>query len=205
MIGVLIGFPLKASFVYADDKGDGNNQEIKSTDNHDQEQEGADQENEDDNEDGQTNGEHDVNSFIVEDSQKIPTINLPQIDEKTILTYADVVTVIKNYENAVLQINTNTGIDTAGSTLSVAEKALLDGLVNKHYNQFSKLTNRINEVNAQLKQLEDLLTPLGTQSISSLYGIKDILISELNNYRDIISGLSEFDSLNLQVLKGETD
>lgn len=203
MIGVLVWFPLKASLLRAEDNEGNNGQEIKNNDNHDQEN--NDQENEDDNEDGQTNGEHDIYSLIVEDSQKIPVVNLPQIDEKLILTYADVVTLIKSYENAVSQIKANAGVDTTNSALSATEKALLDGLVNKHHNQFTRFNNRTNEVNAQLKQLEDLLTPLGAQSISPLYGIKGILVDELNNFKDIISGLSEFDNLNLKTLQKETD
>jgi hypothetical protein len=112
---------------------------------------------------------------------------------------------LKSYDAALLQISANAGVNTDSSKLSVAEKSLLDSLLNKHHNQFDRFDNRVNEAKAQLKQLEDLLTPLGTQPISTLYDIKGLLISELNNYRDIINGISEFDNLNLQTLQRETD
>ncbi len=202
MIGVLIGFPLKVSLVRAEDGRGGDNQEINNKDSNDQ---GDNNNNDGENEDGQSNDEQGVFSFVSADVQKAPAVNLPALDEKTILTYADVVNVLKSYETAVSQISANAGVDTGTSNLSAVEKALLNGLLNKHHNQFDRLNNRVAEVNAQLKQLEDLLTPLGTQPISSLFGIKDLLIGELNNFRDIISGISEFDNLNLELLQDETD
>lgn len=203
MIGVLVGFPLRVSFVHAEDGERNQGQEIKNSIH--EEEDDVDDEDMDDDEDGQTNGEHDIFSLLLEDSQNLPVVNLGEVDEATIVTYADVVSVLKNYQNAVSQISADAGVDTDTANLSVKEKALLDGLVNKHHNQFDRLNNRIAEVSAQLKQLEDLLSPLGTESITSLYGIKDLLISELNNYRDIINGISEFDNLNLETLQRETD
>ncbi len=214
MIGVVISFPIRSFLVYADNNSR-DHQEIQNKDgkehgdNNDQKDdeknENSQSNNDGQNEDGQSNDEHDIFSLIVADSQKTPALTLPEINEKLILTYADVVNVIKSYEKAVSQISANVGVDTQTANLTAGEKLLLNGLLNKHRSQFNRLNNRIIEINTQLKQLEDLLSPLGAQPISSMYGIRGLLISELNNYRDIISGISEFDDLNLQTLQGETD
>ncbi len=202
IVCAIVSFPARSFFAYAENSSS-DHQEIqnKGNSNHGD----SDSENEGINEDGQSNDEHDIFSLIVADSQKTPALTLPEINEKLILTYADVVVIIKSYENAVSQISTNAGVDTQTAKLTAGEKVLLNGLLNKHQNQFSRLNSRITEVSTQLKQLEDLLSPLGTQPISSMYGIKGLLINELNNFEDIIGGISEFDNLNLRTLQEETD
>lgn len=231
MVGLLIGLPIRASLVYAEDTGVVNNKDVQNKDvqnkdsnkddnknekdnknknknkneNENENKNKNENENENENEDGQNNDEHDVFSLLVADSQKSSLVTLPVIDEKTIVTYADVVTLLKSYESAVSQISANAGVDTSDSNLTASEKVLLNGLLNKHQNQFNRFDSRITEVNTQLKQLEDLLTPLGTEPVSSQYGIKGLLINELNNFREIISRIGEFDNLNRQVLQGETD
>lgn len=204
VIGAIISVPMRASFAHSEDSGGGDNQEIKNKDSNEHEQKNNDREDSED-EDSESNDEHDIFSLIVADSQKTPALTLPEIDEKSIQTYADVLNIIKSYENAVLQISVSAGVDTQTANLTDNEKALLNRLLDKHHKQFNHLNDRIAEVSAQLKQLEDLLSPLGTQPISPLYGIKGLLISELKNYKDIISGISEFDDLNLQILQEETD
>jgi hypothetical protein len=201
VLGFLVISPFGVSLSHAEDGGGNRDQEIKSGNNN----EGGKEVEQDDNEDGQTNSEHDIASFLSSDLQNMTSVSLPEVHESSIVTYADVVNILKSYDAALLQISANAGVNTDSSKLSVAEKSLLDSLLNKHHNQFDRFDNRVNEAKAQLKQLEDLLTPLGTQPISTLYDIKGLLISELNNYRDIINGISEFDNLNLQTLQRETD
>ena len=203
MIVLVTSFPARALFVYAEsnssdsrDSGENRNKEdiLKQNENEDEE-----------DEDGQSDEEQDIFSLVAADHEKSQAVKVPEVDEKSLLTYADVVNVIKSYENTVSQISADAGVDTGRASLSAGEKALLDNLLGKHHNQFSRLNNRIAEVNTQLKQLEDLLSPLGTQPISTMYGIKGLLVSELNNFKDIINGISEFDDLNLQILQEETN
>lgn len=155
--------------------------------------------------DQQDSEEHDISSMLNTDQAQAPQLNLPSIDEKSIVTYADVVTIVKSYETAIAQLNTSAGVDSGSTSLTPAEKTLLDGLLSKHKSHFNHLDSRISETSAQLKALEDLLTPLGTQTISTSFGIRDLLISELKNYRDILNGISEFDGLATNILEQETD
>lgn len=203
LVGSLVSFPASVRIVSAEDNGGSKGSEISNGSDHNDG--GISDEEDDSDEDGQTNGEHDIYSFLQMDNQSVPSVNLPEVNAASINTYADVVTVLKSYDVALSQISSSAGVDTSNSNLSVTEKALLDSLVNKHKNQFNRLDSRILEVQSQIKQLEDLLLPLGTQPISSLYNIKDLLVGELSNYRDMINGISEFDSLNLQTLESETD
>lgn len=202
MVGVVISFPIKAYFVYAENNAP-SFQEVQKENGG--EQGNNNQENDMENEDGQSNEEHDVFSLLASDHEKSQTVKVSEVDEKTLLTYADVVNVIKNYEDVVSKISTNAGVDTSVSSLTAGEKTLLDSLLGKHRSKFDRFNNRLTEVSTQLKQLENLLSPLGTQSISSMYGIKGLLVSELNNFKDIINGISEFDDLNLQILQEETN
>ena len=152
IICTLIGLSAKAFIAYAKDNSSGR-QEIQNKDNHgsggsnDQKNDGEDedgQSNDDgENEDGQSNDEHDIFSLIVANNQKTPALALPEIDEKSILTYADVVNVLKSYEKAVSQISINAGVDTQTANLTAGERALLNGLLNKHHNQFNRLNIRI--------------------------------------------------------------
>lgn len=203
MIGAIVGFPIKVFFAHAEDNSP-SFQEIENKDSSEQEN-NNDQENGVENEDGQSNEEHDVFSLILTDQGKSEAVKVSEVDQKTLQTYADVVSALKMYEDAVLKISANAGVSTNDTSLTTGEKTLLDSLLNKHHNQFDRFNNRITEVKTQLKQLEDLLSPLGTQPISSMYGIKGLLVSELNNFKDIINGISEFDGLNSQILQEETN
>jgi len=160
---------------------------------------------EDQNNDEQDNEEHDIFSSLKEDHAKSPQIVLPVVDDKSLVTYADVLVVVKSYEVAISQLDASAGIDTSTMTLTSAEKTLLNSLLLKHKSHIKHLDLRIAETKAQLKSFEEILSPLGNQTISTSFGIKDLIIIELNNYRDIIMGISDFDDLNTNILEQETD
>lgn len=201
MFGAIITpFSVKPTLVRAED-GKQNFQRAHNDDSSDSNY----NDNEDQNNDEQDNEEHDIYFALKEDRSSAPEIDLSEVDEKTIITYADAIAILREYETALDEIDAAAGVDTESTTLTLAERRLLNGLVSKHKKHMNHLESRINETKVQLKSLEELLLPVGTQPISVSTGIKGLLIAELNNYHDIIMGISEFDGLTNDILEQETD
>lgn len=134
------------------------------------------------------------------------TVTLPEIDSTKINTYADVVTLLNQYKDTVNQIeNKGNTVDLVGSSLSEQEKAILSKITQKHSFELSRTSTRANEILAQIKDLSDLLSPLGTQNIATEFNLKGLLISQLNDFSSMTNDLTNLtDSVN-NILDEETN
>lgn len=168
-----------------------------------------------DTEDGDNNGMNDQEESDNENSlhdhfAKIPdvktVVTVPQVDTTKVNTYADIVTLLNQYRDAINQIKAKGNVvDFASSTLSTQEKAILLKIVSKHSFELSRTNVRANELLAQIKDLTDVLTPLGTQVISTEFNLKKLLISQLNDFTSTINSLTDLVDTTSTIFDEETN
>lgn len=168
-----------------------------------------------DQEDGDHNGLNDQEEMDNEGSlhdhfAQIPdiktTVNIPPVDATKVNTYADIVTLLNQYRDTVNQIKIKGDItDFASSTLSTQEKAILSNITTKHSFELSRTNVRADELLSQIKDLTDILTPLGTQSISTELNLKSLLVSQLNDFTSTINSLTDLVDTTSTILDEETN
>ena len=186
--------------------------EVKHEDN--KNNQGINQEN-GDHEDGDNNGMNDQEESDNEISlhghfAQIPdvktVITVPQIDVTKVNTYADIVTILNQYRDIINQIKDKGNvIDIASSTLSTQEKAILSKISSKHFFEFSRTNVRADELLAQIKDLTDALVPLGVKNISTELNLKNLLISQLNDFTATINSLTDLVDTTSTIIDEETN
>lgn len=133
-------------------------------------------------------------------------VNLPVIDSTKLVTYADIVTVLNQYKDAVTKIQSQENVtNVASSSLSAQEKAILAKLSNKHSNEFNRTSARTNEILSQIKDLTDVLTPLGTTAISTELNLKGLLVLQLNDFSSMINSLTNLVDTTTNIIDEETN
>ncbi len=134
------------------------------------------------------------------------SVSISEVDATKINTYADVVTALNQYRDIILQIKSKGSItEVASSTLTAQEKIILSKLTAKHSFELSRTTVRANELLAQIKDLTDVLTPLGVQTISAELNFKNLLISQLNDFASTINSLTDLVDTTSTILDEETN
>jgi hypothetical protein len=146
------------------------------------------------------------------DLSKLPDINIKSmvtpldLSSTTITTYADVVSILNQYQNAIKTITTSGTLGTTTtSTLSVQEQTVLGKLVHKHIDDFNRLNARAGELSSQIQDLIDALTPLGSTTITSSFNLKNLLISQIKDFTGAINDLKDLNHTQLDILDQETN
>lgn len=140
----------------------------------------------------------------VPDAKTVVTV--PVVDATKINTYADVVISLNQYKDAVNQINSTSNVaDVASSTLSAAEKAILVKLTIKNSFELSRTSVRANEVVNQINDLITVLTPLGTQTISTELNLKNLLVAQLYDFSSTINSLTTLADTSSSIIDEETN
>lgn len=168
-----------------------------------------------DTEDGDNNGmndqeESDNESSLHDHFAQIPDVKtmvtVPQVDATKVNTYTDIVTLLNQYKDVINQIKSKGNVaDLASSTLSTQEKAILSKIKSKHSFELSRTNVRANELLAQIKDLTDVLTPLGTQTISTELNLKNLLVAQLNDFTSTINSLTDLVDTTSTIFDEETN
>lgn len=133
-------------------------------------------------------------------------IALPPVDATKLVTYADVVTLLMQYKDAVRTIDINGNVLTAASSsLSVAEKAILTKLASKNAFELSRTDARAKEIVMQIDDLIAVLTPLGTSPISTELNLKNLLVMQLNDFTASINSLTTLADTASTIIDEETN
>ncbi len=225
-IVALVSLSLVTSYAFAEnnDRNEGkredNKQQMETSRENDKQQaefrrEVNKNEQEMDTEDGDNNGmndqeESDNESSLHDHFAQIPdvkaTVVVPHVDVTKVNTYADIVTLLNQYRDTINQIKGKGNVaDLASSTLSVQEKAILSKITSKHSFELSRTNVRADELLAQIKDLTDVLTPLGAQTISTELNLKNLLISQLNDFTSTINSLTDLVDTTSTILDEETN
>lgn len=134
------------------------------------------------------------------------SIVIPTVDATKINTYADVVAALVQYQNVVMNIKSQSSVlDVASSSLSVQERAILLKFMNKDSFELSRTNARADEVLRQIKELIDILGPLGTQPISTEFNIKNLLLSQLQDLSSTIGDLADLADETVNIIDEETN
>lgn len=132
-------------------------------------------------------------------------VTLPEISSTTVSTYADVVSVLTQYQNTIKTITTSGTLVDASSTLTIQEQAILSKLMRKHTDSFDYLKARANDLSLQIKDLIDVLTPLGTTTISPSFNLKNLILSQLKDFRGAINDLKDLGDTSVDIIEQETN
>lgn len=214
-LALAVGFLAKG--VLADDNnggsGDSNNQKNVYFQNNSKDNNGSEDVNKDKKdsnsendsgdigEDGASGAENNLNSTLSNSPQN--SVQVKEADSSTINTYADLVTLLNQYQTAIDTINSTAGVPA--SNLSSAEQQLLQTLSNKDSFVLGRSKARLSEVSSHIKDLVSLLTPLGNQTITESYGLKSLLLSTVNEIAGNINDSSSLHDMGDKVLEAETD
>lgn len=165
--------------------------------------------------DGDNNGMNDQEELENESSlhehfTHIPDVkvgvSVPQVDVTKVNTYADIVVLLNQYRDIINQIKGKGSIvDLASSTLSIQEKSLFSKIASKHSFLLSRTNVRADELLAQIKDLVDVLTPLGTQAISTELNLKNLLVSQLHDFALTINSLTDLVDTTSTIFDEETN
>lgn len=219
-IAALLSLSLMTSYVFAE----GNNQNNESENNNDNvrstttvQRESDSNRQEVNQEDGNNSGgetsdqqEADSETSLHDHFAQIPDVktevSIPSVDPASLVTYADVVTLLGQYKDTINQIKSKgDATDIASSTLSAQEKAILSKLSTKHSFELSRTSARADELLSQINDLMDALTPLGTQTISTELNLKNLLVSQLNDFSSSIKSLTDLVDTTSNILDAETN
>lgn len=149
--------------------------------------------------------ESSLHSFFIQMPDVKTKVNLPVIDSTKLSTYADIVTLLNQYRDAVNQIKSQENVvNVASPTLSTQEKAILLKLSTKHSNEFNRTSARTNEILSQIKDLIDVLSPLGTQTISTELHLKDLVVGQLHDFSSMINSLTNLVDTTTNIIDEET-
>ena len=178
--------------------GDSHKNEMRS--NHDEQESEMDNESEDDA------AEVSLHDHVSKAPDSKVAVTLPDVSSTTITTYADVISVLNQYQNAIKTINTNGTLGSiASSTLSTQEQTLLRKLMNKYTGDFNRLNARANDLSSQIKDIIDVLTPLGTTTITSSLNLKNLILSQLKDFAGAINDLKDLGDTSVDIIEQETN
>lgn len=133
-------------------------------------------------------------------------VTVPQVDVTKVNTYADIVTILNQDRDIINQVkDKGNTVALASSTLSTQEKNILSKISSKHSFEISRTNVRADELLSQIKDLTDILAPLGTQAISTEFDLKNLLISQLNDFNLSINSLTDLADTTSVILDEETN
>ncbi len=160
-----------------------------------------------DESDGENNNqdEADIHTQIYGLKNIKDVVVLDEVNKDTIKTYADVVVILTKYQTALISIKTQASLGSQLTTTLVGnEKLLFEKLLGRHVNDFTRLDSRITEINTQIKEMIDILSPLGTADLTTSYGLDKLIISQINEFKSAINNLSDLGDLNIDAVDEET-
>ena len=176
---------------------DGRNNEMK--DERDRQDSEGDNEGEDDA------VEMSLHGHIFQTPNTGVAVNLPVVSSTTINTYADVVSILTQYKTAINTITASGTLSNASSTLSTQEQAVLGKLMHKHDGEFNRLTARASDLSSQIKDLIDVLTPLGSTTITTSFNLKNLIVSQLKDFAGAINDLNTLGNTSVDIIDQETN
>ena len=146
--------------------------------------------------------EGDVNNEIKDQLDIEKEIKLASIRFTASSTYGEAISYLRSLQVEIAKIKTNSTVDTASSSLSAGELALLNKLVAEHNDNFQSLNADIDALNAQIQAMIDLLTPISGSTIAPQ--LRGLLFSEIKEFRRQVKNLANLEALDYQILNQET-
>lgn len=150
-------------------------------------------------------GEVSLHEYASKSTDIKVAVVLPEVNSTTTSTYADVVSVLMQYQNAIKLITAKATLSDVSSSLSVQERAVLGKLLHKHGNDFNLLTSRSDDLSLQIKDLIEALTPLGSATITTSFNVKSLIISQLKDFAGAINDLKDLGDTNVDIINQETN
>lgn len=176
------------------------NQRINNNEDQDNQQEG-------DQEEVDSEGLHQEESGLRKELGKLPdvklTLSLREVNASTTNTYADVTSLLTEYNKALDTLTSP--ITLASTTLSVQEQQLFNSLKVKNTFELERTSVRVTELRSQINDLLSLLTPLGTQPISEMGGLRKVLLGAVNDIRGAILDATDLHDTSNDILYEENN
>ncbi len=112
-----------------------------------------------------------------------------KIESSRINTYSDISAVLVGLSTTTqaLKLSATT---TASTSLSTAELALFAKLSPKG-TKAENINQKADKILAEINSLQSFVTPLGSQSITTNFGLKDLLVKEVNKIVSQINSLAK--------------
>ncbi len=115
---------------------------------------------------------------------------LAKVESARINTYADVSSILTGLATTTesLKLFATT---SASSSLSSAEFALLAKLSPNGAKKTEMVNTRADKILADISSLKSLVAPLGSQTVSTSFGLKTMIVTELNKFVAQINALAK--------------
>jgi hypothetical protein len=116
-------------------------------------------------------------------------VKIAKIEASRITTYTDVSTILAGLATTTqgLKLSATT---TASTTLSNSELALFAKLSPKG-TKAENINARADQTLAQISGLQALVSPLGNQTVTTSFGLKDLIVRELNRIVSQVNSLAK--------------
>jgi Ni/Co efflux regulator RcnB len=116
-------------------------------------------------------------------------VKVAKIESSRITTYTDVSTILTGLATTTqgLKLSATT---TASTTLSTSELALFAKL-NPKGTKAENINLRADQTLAQISALQALVSPLGNQTVTTSFGLKDLIVRELNRIVSQVNSLAK--------------
>lgn len=143
-----------------------------------------------------------VHRNVSDVQDKISTFALPNVESSKWSTYGDVITQLNAFRSTLEDLKNAASTTAPAAALDPQHQALLDKLINLHGNHFQSLNARIAEVEGQIQELVDLLTPFADQQIADA-DIRAIIASDVRGIRDEMKSLKSLSHDDFEVVDQE--
>ena len=77
--------------------------------------------------------------------------------------------------------------------------------MHKHDGEFNRLTARASDLSSQIKDLVDVLTPLGSTTITTSFNLKNLIVSQLKDFAGAINDLNTLGDTSVDIIDQETN
>ena len=161
--------------------------------------------NEDDNEGEDDAVEMSLHDHVAQTSNTALPVSLPMVSSTSVNTYADMVSVLTQYQNAIIAITASGTLSHVNSKLSTQEQAVLGKLLYKHNDEFNRITARASDLSSQIKDLIDVLTPLGSTTITTSFNLKGLVVLQLKDFAEAINDLNILENTSVEIIDQETN
>ncbi len=148
--------------------------------------------------------EHAIGQNVDYIKKGLSTEGLLEVDVEHLQTYGDAIALLEQYRTHLSDIKTALEAN-ATSSLTTSEQVLFERIMVEHRDRFDSLDARIVDVDKQMSDLIDILTPIKDEPITEAYGLKGLLVAELKDFRDAVERIKDFGDVDLQIVEVETD
>lgn len=120
------------------------------------------------------------------------SVKLSKIEGARINTYADISTILTGLATTTQSLRLS-ATTTASTTLSTAELALFAKL-NPKGTKAENINVRADQILSHINAIQTLISPLGSQTVTNNFGLKDLIVRELNRIVSQVNSLAKLSS-----------